>query len=71
MLQVFYLNVEYVCNGFRVFSGVLQVFQTYAASVLAILAICYKCFHLQVVKIDLVLHMLQWDPPVVAAYYNC
>jgi hypothetical protein len=40
MLQMFYLyvakvdlDVASVCNGFQVFSGVLQVFQTYVASV--------------------------------------
>jgi hypothetical protein len=37
MLQAFHLDVAYVCNGytrvFQVFSNVLQVFQTYVASV--------------------------------------
>jgi hypothetical protein len=40
MLQVFYLyvakvdlDVACVCNGFQVFSGVLQLFQTYVACV--------------------------------------
>jgi hypothetical protein len=51
MLQVFYLDVVNLdldvacfCNGFQVFSGVLQVFQTYVASVLIILDVCCKCF---------------------------
>jgi hypothetical protein len=62
MLQVFYLDVAYVCNGF-------QAFFRCSASVSDV---CYKCFScyerifvsvLDVKKIDLVLHMLQWDPP--------
>jgi hypothetical protein len=43
---------------FQVFSGVLQVFQTYVA--------CFSCFermlqvfHLDVAKVDRVLHILQ------------
>jgi hypothetical protein len=42
------------CNGYTYFFGVLDV--------------CFKCFaivHLNVSKVDLVLHMLQWDPPTV------
>jgi hypothetical protein len=51
MLRVFYLNaakldldVACVYNGFLVFSGVLQVFQTYVASVSTVLDICCKYF---------------------------
>jgi hypothetical protein len=58
-----------------------QVFHTYVTSVhmcfSSISDVCYRCFncfrcmlqgfHLDVAKIDLVLHLLQWDPPIVAA----
>ena len=40
MLQVFYLNVAYVCNGFHEFSSVLQVFQTHDASVSDVSYVC-------------------------------
>jgi hypothetical protein len=44
---------SYVCNGFQVFCK------------------CFRClllvFHLDVVKVDLVLHMLQCDSPTTAA----
>jgi CxxC motif-containing protein len=33
MLQVFYMDVAYACNGFQEFSNVLQVLQTHVASV--------------------------------------
>jgi len=42
------------------FSGVLQA---YVASVLAIFGRILQVFYLGVVKVELVLHMLQWDPP--------
>jgi len=48
MLQVFYLGVAYVCNVFQVFLGVLFVFRRMS-----------QVFHLDVVKADQVLHMLQ------------
>jgi hypothetical protein len=53
LLQVFHLDVAYVCNDFKCFPCVLQV------------------FHLGVVKVDLMLHMLQWDPPIIATYCSC
>ena len=40
MLQVFYLHVAYVCNGFQVF---LQVFQTYVLSILCVFIVCFNC----------------------------
>jgi hypothetical protein len=43
MLQVFYIDVAYVCNGFQEFLTVLQVFQTHVASVSAVSYICCKC----------------------------
>jgi hypothetical protein len=75
ILQVFYLDVANVlsdvvcvCNGFQVrFASVSDV--------------CWKCFsffgymlqvlHLHIPKVDLVMHMLQCDPPATAACYSC
>ena len=42
MLQVFYLNVAYVCNGFQVFSGVFA----------SVSYDCFMCF------IDLLLYVV-------------
>jgi hypothetical protein len=49
MLQMFYLDVAKldldvacICNGFQVFSGILQVFQMYVASVLTVSDVCCK-----------------------------
>jgi hypothetical protein len=49
MLQVFYLyvvkvhlDIACVCDGFQVFSGVLQLFQTYVGSISIVSDICYK-----------------------------
>jgi hypothetical protein len=66
-----YLDVAYACNGFQVFSGVSQVFHTYVASVSVAFGCMLQVFHLNVAKVDRVLHMLQWGPPVVAAYCSC
>jgi hypothetical protein len=48
MLQVFHLDVciclQWRHTCFQVFSGVLQMFQTYVANVLDILDVCCKCF---------------------------
>jgi hypothetical protein len=56
MLRMF-LQWLHMC--FQVFSGVLQVFQTYVASVSVVLGRMLQVFHLDVKKVDLVLHMLQ------------
>jgi hypothetical protein len=59
-LQVLYLHVAYICNGFQVF------FRCFAS----VLDVCCKCvsvvfghmlqvFHLCVSKVNMVLHMLQ------------
>jgi hypothetical protein len=68
MLQVYILSVSYVCckcfiwmlhmfaMTFKCFPGILQLFQTYVASVSAVFG---RLFHLCVIKVDLVLHMLQ------------
>ena len=61
MLQVFSSGDFNVCNGytcFQVFSGVLEVFQTYVAGVSTILDVCCKCFFLNVAKVDQMLHIL-------------
>jgi hypothetical protein len=56
---------------FKCFPGVLQVFQMYVASVLAIFGRMLQVFHLGVPKVDMMLHMLQWihlsQPPAAAA----
>jgi hypothetical protein len=60
MLQVFYLNVVYVCNGFQVFFHVfLQVFHRHVSSALSIFRRIFQMLHLDVSKVDRVLHMLQ------------
>jgi hypothetical protein len=58
-LQVFYLDVAYTCNGFHVF------FRCFA-SVSDVCCKCFICFgrmlqafHLDVVNVNRVLHMLQ------------
>jgi hypothetical protein len=38
------LDVAWVCNGFQVFSGILQVFQTFVACVSTVLDVCCKYF---------------------------
>jgi hypothetical protein len=55
------LDVARICNGFQVFSGVLQVFQTYVPSVSTVFGRMLQMFHLDVTKVDLVLHTLQLD----------
>jgi hypothetical protein len=65
VLQVFHLhvvkvdlNVAYVSNDFSsVYRCFVSFFETYVAFVLAVAYVCYM-FHLDVAKIDLVLHML-------------
>jgi hypothetical protein len=42
MLQEFYVDVVFACNGFQVFSGVLQVFQMYVVSVSVVSDVCCK-----------------------------
>jgi hypothetical protein len=45
--------------AFKCLPGVLQVFQMYVASVLAIFGHMLKVFRLGVPKVDIMLHMLQ------------
>jgi hypothetical protein len=57
MLQVFYLDVAYVCNRFQVLSGVFQVFQTHILSVSFISFCMLQVLHLDVLKVDRMLYM--------------
>jgi hypothetical protein len=58
MLHVFYLDVAYIFNGFfKCFHVFLQVFQTYVASVLTVFERMLQTFHLDVSKVDWVLHL--------------
>jgi hypothetical protein len=72
MLQVFHLDVVYVCNDFQVFYRCFaSVSKRMFQSVSVVFGRMLLVFHLGVAKIDLVLHMLQWDPPATATYYSC
>jgi hypothetical protein len=62
MFQVFHLDIAYI----------LQWLYTCFSCVSNVCCKCFGCFgrllqvfHLDVAKLDLVLHMLQWDPPAV------
>ena len=59
MMQVFYLDIAYVYNGFKCFYVFLQVFQTHVLSVSSIFRYMLQMFHLNVSKVERVLHMLQ------------
>jgi ABC-type proline/glycine betaine transport system permease subunit len=53
MLHVFYQDVAYILQWlFERFQVFLQVFQTYVASVLAVLERMLQMFHLDVSKVD-------------------
>jgi hypothetical protein len=63
-----------VCKCFRCMVQVFQLFWMYVASVSDVRYKCFsrfghmlKVFHLDVTKVYLVLHMLQWDPPTACA----
>jgi hypothetical protein len=47
----------YVYNGFKCFSDVLQMFQTYVSNVLFVLRRMLEVLHLNVLKVDQVLHI--------------
>jgi hypothetical protein len=47
------------------------VFQTYVINVSVIFGFMLHVFHLDVAKVDLVLHLLQRDPFAAAACYSC
>jgi hypothetical protein len=71
---VFYLDVACVYNGY---THVFKFFLVFAT----VSDVCYKCFshfgctlqvfHQDVAKVDMVLHMLQWDAPAASTCYNC
>jgi hypothetical protein len=74
MLQVFHLNVAYVCKDYiRVF----KFFLVFAS----VSDICCKCFnyfermlqvfHMNIAKVNRGLHMLQGNPPVAYTYCSC
>ena len=54
MMQVFYFDVAYVYNGFKCFSGVLQVFQKHVSFVFRRML---QLLHLDVSKLDQVLYL--------------
>jgi hypothetical protein len=57
MLQMFYLDVTYICNSFKVFFRCfLQVFQKPISSVLSVFKYMLQVLHLYVLKVDRVLH---------------
>jgi hypothetical protein len=67
MLQAFYLDIAYVLQWLQMcFPSVSNV-----VNILTVLDICCKVFHLDIAKLDLVLHMLRWDPLAIAACYSC
>ena len=80
MLQMFYLDIVYVCNGFQVFSGVFdtcfmfamvfkcfQMFLTYVSSVSSIFGRISQVLYLDILNVDRVLHKWQCDSSAVAA----
>ena len=52
-LQVFHLDVAYVCNGFQVF---LQVFQTHVSSVSSVFFCMLQLLHLDISKVHSRVH---------------
>jgi hypothetical protein len=51
---------------FKCFQVFLRVFQTHVSSVSSVFRRTFQMLHLDVSKVDRVLHMLQWDPPTAA-----
>jgi hypothetical protein len=70
MLQVFHLDVAYVCNDFQVFPRCFASVSDVCCKCFSYFRHMLQVFHLGVAKVDLVLHMLQWDPPVAATPYS-
>jgi hypothetical protein len=60
MLHIFAMATHMFSWCFRRMLQVFQLFRTYVASI-----------YWDVVKVDLVLYILQWDPPTVATCYIC
>jgi hypothetical protein len=65
-----FVYVAMAIHMFSSFSGVLQVFQTYVASVSSIFRRMLQVFYPDDTKVDWMLHMLQWDPPAAPVCYN-
>jgi hypothetical protein len=57
MVQVFYLDVAYVCNGFKCFQMFLQMFQMHVSSISSVFRCTLQVLPLDVLKIDRVLHL--------------
>jgi hypothetical protein len=65
VLQVFHLDVAYVCNVFQnIFEAFSQVFQTLVSSVSSVLFCMSQLLYLDVSKVDQMLHMwCVWEAP--------
>jgi hypothetical protein len=48
MLQIFYLDVVYICNDFKCFQVFLQVFQMHVSSVSSVFRCLFQVLHLDV-----------------------
>jgi hypothetical protein len=57
MMQVFYLDVAHVCNGFQVFSGVFATIQMHVFKCFICLLLYVANLYLNISKIDQMLHM--------------
>jgi hypothetical protein len=66
MLHVFAMATHALSS----FSGVLKMFQHVCSKYFSCFEHMLQVFHLNVAKVDMVLHMLQWDSPVVAVCLN-
>jgi hypothetical protein len=58
--KAFFLDVAYIFNGFSSVFSFFQVFQTNVSSVSSVVRSMLQIFHLDISKVDGVLHMLQW-----------
>ena len=67
MLQVFHLDVAYVCNDFQVFFGCFASVSNICCKCFIYFGHILQVFYLGVAKVDLVLHMLLRDPPAAVA----
>jgi hypothetical protein len=57
MLQLFYLDIAYVCNSFTCFQVFLQVFQMHVLSISSVFIRMLQMLHLDILKVDQVLHL--------------
>jgi hypothetical protein len=56
-LQVFHLDVAYICNGFQVFLDILASVSYACLNVSSVFFCMLQLLHLNVLKVDQVLHM--------------